>query len=132
MIHGIYAGDIYQLSSKVLLPYLYWLGSTYGSFSRGLLDVYWKTSTGKSKVIQPFDHRLERELAAAVAHADPFIQERLNEIKKASVYTFKGGLEQLPLRLVHELKSDPAVSLRRNVRLEDISIQPDKRVRQRT
>ncbi len=79
MTLGIYAGDIRKLSLKSCFPFLHQLERDHGSIIKGL-----------------FTRKKEKKVGS------PFIRE----IQKASLFSFKGGMETLSNELAKRLESD--------------------------
>lgn len=99
LIHGIYAGDIYQLSIRSIFPFLFYAEKEVGSVGAayaGGLSLRW-----------PQDAPLEAEWAKA-----PPVSEKMQAIRKSSVFTFKKGIGQLADRLETKLRELPNVDIR--------------------
>ena len=117
VLHGIYAGDIYRLSAQALLPYLVWLEKSYGSLCKGALVMFWKRAVLRERIMRPDDHHLEENVRTTISEIEPQVAEKLESIRQSSVYTFKQGLEALPLRLVERLRATSNVTLENSTRL---------------
>ena len=122
MFHGIYAGDVYQLSALALLPYLMWLERSYGSFSIGALAMIWKRTVLRQRILRPDDHRLEEDVESTASETSSRIAERIESIRRSSVYTFRQGLETLPSKLVEKLREAPNVTLENGIRLNRLAL----------
>ncbi|KAJ3410455.1 hypothetical protein HDV05_003717 [Chytridiales sp. JEL 0842] len=94
IIHGIYAGNIKELSVRSTLGFLWDHERRHGSVTRGLLASA-NTSAGTQEGLY-------------VPEALPFI----SKIKQSSVYSFKGGMQTLTDALVKSLQTE-----HRNVKL---------------
>ena len=99
VFHGIYAGDIYQLSARMLIPQLCAMERIYGSVMEG----YAKLSWSQQSLRREKDQDTLKQLASTFEA--PNSPERLwfESISNASVYTFKGGVERLITELVDAL-----------------------------
>jgi oxygen-dependent protoporphyrinogen oxidase len=112
IMHGIYAGDIYQLSVRSLMPGMWWSEGQFGSLTRGFM-----------KAVFDGDHvhnrrdLLEWTDPAKTTEGYP----RKGEMRTASVYTLKGGIESLSNALVAALKANPKVGLKSNEKVKRIS-----------
>ncbi|KAI4093335.1 MAG: hypothetical protein LQ344_002923 [Seirophora lacunosa] len=100
LLHGIYAGDVYQLSVRSIFPYLF-------HAEREI-----RTSVGAAYALGfslrwPQDAPLEAEWARARP-----ISQRTQAIRDSSVFTFKKGIGQLADQLETKLRQLPNVSIR--------------------
>ncbi|KAL8943431.1 MAG: hypothetical protein Q9216_001069 [Gyalolechia sp. 2 TL-2023] len=96
IIHGIYAGDIHQLSVRSIFPILWHaekeVKSVTSAFGRGL-TLRW-----------PQDVSLKAEWAKAAP-----VSDKIEAVRRSSVFTFKKGIGQLADRLVSKLQELPNV-----------------------
>ncbi|KAL8930494.1 MAG: hypothetical protein Q9208_000678 [Pyrenodesmia sp. 3 TL-2023] len=99
LIHGIYAGDIYQLSIRSIFPLLYHAERERDCIAVALLEGL--------KLRWPHDAPLEAEWAKL-----PPVSEELQAIRDSSVFTFRRGIGQLAERLETELRKLPNVDIR--------------------
>ena len=104
VFHGIYAGDIYKLSAKTILPSLWYIEGRHGSLMRGMLDQMF----GGLKPVSDEDFHTIRDHQNPLYGADQYLEEGA---RKSSVFTFKGGLGELGDRLEERLEEAPNVSL---------------------
>jgi oxygen-dependent protoporphyrinogen oxidase len=111
-LHGIYAGDIYQLSAKSLMPWFWEAEGKYGS----CWDAYASYNIPTKK-----DRQLVKDLGNKLGHP---LTERMRE---ASVYTFKGGLGTFANAMVTDLRQNPQVEfkLEQNIRSLDYDSEAD-------
>ena len=112
-IHGIYAGDIDQLSLKAIMPTLFALEEHYDSVSEALLNFVLR----RRRIINLQAEELEKKLSSSLKlweyeREHPGNLHALRRIQEASVYTFKGGLGHLAAKLVESLKLDPNIKIR--------------------
>jgi protoporphyrinogen/coproporphyrinogen III oxidase len=112
IIHGIYAGDIYQLSIRSLMPQLWYLEGLHGSLTVALkervIDGKYLTRYEDLIVLEEFRHRLSD---IAWDEKRPY----------ASVYTLKQGIGALSDALVAALKPNPKVRLKTSDKVKKIS-----------
>ncbi|TVY20559.1 Protoporphyrinogen oxidase, partial [Lachnellula arida] len=108
VLHGIYAGDIYNLSVKSLLPAVWHLEGAYGSILRGQLILNQKSA----RLIMHRDLQLASELLRK-----KLSQSLVNKMENASVYTFKKGISTLSAAIVDRLKANPNVKFELNTKV---------------
>lgn len=102
VFHGIYAGDINQLSARSLMPQLWYDEALHGSYTQAMFKRFQEQS-----LTQSFnDAVLQGEL-------QPKISQPLREIlKDASVYTFKQGIGALAKALEKSLRANRNVEFK--------------------
>lgn len=106
MAHGIYAGDVKQLSIKSTMRMLYEAERNYGSVIVGMMK-------GASNIAS----MRERGMAVRARDKDP---EWFSRMEKMSVIGFKDGMELLPERLYAYLEQCPNVEIKTNNPIESI------------
>lgn len=102
VLHGIYAGDIYQLSAKSLLPRLWEQEQQHDSISAAL-------ASGLRNVaifVPEKDLELMNEISPKI---DKTLSAQMN---MASVYTFKEGIGALSKALETSLRANPNVQFK--------------------
>jgi oxygen-dependent protoporphyrinogen oxidase len=93
VMHGIYAGDVYKLSVKSVLPVLWAMEEKYGSITSAFL-----AAPGEA-MVNPDTH-----IPAAIQSA--LVDSKLNDrARNSCVYTFKNGMETLPLAMEKYIKT---------------------------
>ena len=92
VVHGVYAGDIYQLSARSIAARFWRLESEYQSVIKGL----WKERRGSSS-------------PTGGEHRDPILGPPIVNVKDLSVFSFVGGLEELTHAITAELAKNPNV-----------------------
>ncbi|KAL8691373.1 MAG: hypothetical protein Q9218_003393 [Villophora microphyllina] len=108
-IHGIYAGDIYQLSVRSIFPWFWHAERAMGSNM--------KAAVGKWSLRWAQDQDLEAKWANAVPKSDT-----IEAIKKSSVYTFRKGIGQLADQLAAKLKAFSNVNIREQTLVDEIEL----------
>ena len=112
--HGIYAGDIYQLSARSLLPSLWLYEILSGSVMRGT----WHAWQRNAQIMSEWD--------AAVAGYMELPKEPWTEAtvaaRKSSVFTFKNGIGELADRLVEILRANPKVQIYQQTNVENLRL----------
>ena len=111
VFHGVYAGDIYQLSAKTILPIQYLLEDEYGSIMKGVLK---GMTTGNHWVPQR-DLQILRHF-----QENPLKSEKMRAVAKASVFTFKKGIGELAERLESKLRERSNVRLLTKTRITEL------------
>ncbi|KAF2821618.1 Protoporphyrinogen oxidase [Ophiobolus disseminans] len=98
VFHGIYAGDIWQLSAKTLFSQLWHLEAKYGSALGGFFKMQ---NEGQYPMEMMMAHPYDIEMGRAMNEEIELDDEFAKNLARASTYTFKNGLQQL----VEALKS---------------------------
>lgn len=106
VMHGIYAGDIYQLSAKSIMPFQWYLEGEYGSILKGLYMVQ-QDSSGTVPITQ-------READFIKSFQDEPALERdfLQKLRGASVFSFRNGIQTLVNRLHDNLSAKENVKFK--------------------
>ena len=114
LYHGIYAGDIYSLSARTILPALWHMERKHSSIIRGMLD----------QLLGGLRPMSNDDFDALIDDANPLPNARdvLGEAKKSSVFTFKGGLGELASRLEERLDDCLNVFIHKNTSVDDIRL----------
>ena len=140
VMHGIYAGDIYSLSARTILPGPWEterkLGSILqGSYLQRQLDHPKPTdqdsiSGSKSNDEFAYSRTIGRRPVAAADvelirdfNSRPAILDTLEPVKESSVFTFKGGLGELATRLESTLLKNPKVVVQMHSRVKQLKLQ---------
>ena len=112
MVHGIYAGDIDQLSMQSIFPRVVALEQRYGSISVSFLASL-IAAFRKQKWVNEDQMTLLKESIkdADLMRLSSSSFRPLASISTSSVYTFKGGIERLPHTLIESLKNHPKIKL---------------------
>lgn len=98
--HGIYAGDIYKLSARSLLPGLYFTEALHGSITRATIN--------RTPKIYPEEDLFLLKKPAPANMVD------------TSIFTLKGGLGSLADTLVAELEKNPNVTIRKEEKVQTL------------
>ena len=110
VLHGIYAGDIYQLSAKSLLPWL-WYQETR---ERSILGLSASDAAQRAYWLTPKDMDLTQSL---IDKRDANLEDMLGQ---ASVYTFKGGIGTFSSALEKGLRTNPNVVFKTNEKISNV------------
>ncbi|KAL9005920.1 MAG: hypothetical protein Q9188_001334 [Gyalolechia gomerana] len=112
IIHGIYAGDIYQLSVRSIFPILWYAEKEVKSVT---------AAVGKGLTLRwPQDVSLKAEWAKAAP-----VTGKIKAVRDSSVFTFKRGIGQLADRLVSRLQEFPNVNIRLGTTVDGLQRQSD-------
>ena len=116
VFHGIYAGDIYQLSARSILPKPYKIGQTVPSFVLGSIGELMR----QDPLVLSSDHILMENLNLNAVGSELF-----ERIRKSSVFTFKKGIGQLAESLENALDKNPLVTVLKSTPIEAIKMISD-------
>ncbi|KAI8988420.1 protoporphyrinogen oxidase [Mycotypha africana] len=117
--HGIYAGDIKELSVKSTMRFLYEAERVHGSVVKSM--ILGNKNTGSMR---------ERGLAVRSRNADP---EWFGKMEKNSVIGFRDGLESLPRKLRAWLENCPNVEILTGEPVESIqTVSHDQEIKIKT
>ena len=114
VLHGIYAGDIYQLSVKSLIPRLWFLEGMFENITQSVLN----TLTKKITMMPYADMRLQQELAPKLKGSIA------DKMQMASVYTFKEGIGALSGALEKYLRNNPRVEFKLGQKVSGLEYEP--------
>lgn len=114
VIHGIYAGNVYRLSMKALFPGLFRLEKDCGSLTAGFLQSF---SEGPKLPLR------EANFSEVMKQPYPFDKDFKRNFRKASVFTFRHGLQQLVDRLVERLRQKHNVTFVTNTPVKSIDLE---------
>ena len=113
ILHGIYAGDVYQLSVRSIMPLLWNTEWRHQSVIKGA----WDRAFGGLAPIADQDIKVIRDLARG-----PGLTEKLEAVKKSSVFTFKNGIGELAETLEAKLRENPNVDMRQQAAIEELKL----------
>ncbi|KAL8799748.1 MAG: hypothetical protein Q9182_005654 [Xanthomendoza sp. 2 TL-2023] len=109
-IHGIYAGDIYQLSIRSIMPSLWYAEQVKKSITAGFV--------GGWSLRWPQDAAFEAEWAKA-----PPASETIQAVRDSSVFTFRRGIGQLADRLEAKLWGAANVTIRLDTKVDELHLE---------
>ena len=109
LFHGIYAGDIYSLSARTLLPKLWYL-ETRDSAGAGVIPELFELTFKKETLFSSSDAKLT--LHDGYSNSGNEEHARFyHDLAHQSVYTFKHGIAQLTSQLEEALRQDSNVTI---------------------
>ena len=118
VMHGIYAGDIDQLSALAIIPWLTCRERYFGSIGHSMLSASGILSGRKMEWRKLSDITLMRTLGKEATELSQEeraeMRSKLKPIVASSVYTFRGGLETLAKTLIQKLELSGNVKLETN------------------
>lgn len=131
--HGIFAGDIYQLSARTLQPLRWHLETRDREHEGGILLEHISLLINRYKIIPlktvRFEQRRRRE-EQLVDNSQ--LQQRILDFsmfQQASVYTFRRGLGQLIASLEMNLRRNPNITIQESTDVQEVTFQKNtKRV----
>ena len=109
VLHGVYAGDMDQLSMRSVFPVQWRHEGLFGSITRGMIS---------GKKIQVYEDIMLREELYWPNHMT------LMKVKDASVYSFKGGIETLSKAIIKDLEAAENVTIKTETPVESIVYGP--------
>ncbi|KAF2199509.1 Protoporphyrinogen oxidase [Delitschia confertaspora ATCC 74209] len=116
VFHGIYAGDIKNLSAKTLLPLFWELERSHKSILRGFAAARNSAEAEKYQDFMtfqsPYDAAMERAMAEELKI--PKDQDFAAKLKEASTFGFRGGMGQLIQHLEKALRANKNISIKLN------------------
>lgn len=117
IFHGIYAGDIYKLSARSILPGAWQTELNSGSVVKGFLD----EAFGRARPVADVDLKLKTEY-----HARGLESDTLEAVKKSSIFTFKGGIGELSDGLEADLYQNSNVLIHKGTLVERLRLKEDE------
>lgn len=108
VFHGIYAGDIWQLSAKTLLSRAWYLESMFGSVLGGFFRMHNDTPAQSVTLVHPYDV----EVTQALYEETDLDLDFARKLKDASMFTFKDGLQHLVRALQKSVEQNGNVEIR--------------------
>ncbi|KAL6714629.1 oxygen-dependent protoporphyrinogen oxidase [Lecanora helva] len=113
VFHGIYAGDIYNLSARSILSGPWQVESRHDSILKGLLA----STQMKSQPMLTEDLEIAKQY-----QKQPNVSREVRAARKASVFTFKGGIGDLADGLEKKLLKSPNVNIKKSVAVTGMHI----------
>ncbi|KIX97591.1 uncharacterized protein Z520_06368 [Fonsecaea multimorphosa CBS 102226] len=122
VFHGIFAGDIYKLSARTLLPQLWHLETRDRERSPGILLEILSNMVNRI-MFKPFNVILHTRRQILALRSQEYYFERLpnmDSFDEMSVYTFRRGLGQITSALEQELGKNKNITIVRSSSVEDV------------
>ena len=116
IFHGVYAGDIYKLSARAIIPTLWAIELRTNSIIKGLLA----QAVGDMQPISASDLDMIKSL-----QSQPIMSDKLEAVKKSSVFTFRGGIGELADTLESKLDESDNVVILENTDVGQIHLRSD-------
>ncbi|KAF1923468.1 protoporphyrinogen oxidase [Didymella exigua CBS 183.55] len=111
VFHGIYAGDIWQLSAKSLLSQAWQLEDRYGSAFGGYMKLQKESTNGQPQALA---HPFDIEYSRAVNEEIDLGLELAQNMKDASMFTWKDGLQTLVTGLKDAMEKTGNIEIKLN------------------
>lgn len=109
VMHGIYAGDIWQLSAKTLLSQAWQLEGRYGNVIGGMFRMNQEVQGPEQIVLwHPYDLDTLKMMRDEIR----LDGKLLAQLGDASMFTFRNGLQTLVKALQRNLEGNPQVEIR--------------------
>ena len=118
VMHGIYAGDLYKLSARSLMPLLWYLDGT----EQSIADTFFRMRAAR---VPLHPRRLVELVNSTRSEKESFHQhlrkDQDSRFFQSSVFTFRRGLQELVKGLETYLRAHPNVKIKLNTSVEQIS-----------
>jgi protoporphyrinogen oxidase len=116
LFHGIYAGDIYKLSAKTIMPIPWMREGKHGS----LANAAFQQMTEKTSWNFCDDMELQTKLQET--EWDPELEQRMAD---CSVFTYRRGLGQMTERLEQKLINNGNIKIMKNTKIDQLEKDKD-------
>ncbi|KAH9874055.1 hypothetical protein IAQ61_004683 [Plenodomus lingam] len=113
-LHGIYAGDVHQLSARTLFGVPWALEARYGSAIAGFMKMQ-NSAPETMSIVHPTDY----EVAQALKEEIDLDEQFAKNLNNAAMFTFKGGLQMLVESLKDAVTSKGNVEIRTEAPIQD-------------
>jgi protoporphyrinogen/coproporphyrinogen III oxidase len=120
VFHGIYAGDIDRLSARSLLPMPWDYEKRHGSVLNGILSELYQQKSPIPVYEMSFLKLFAQFYAAGAAYQEHWCSQMFELRRSASLYTFKGGMEELIKALSGKVRS-LGVEFRHGARITELT-----------
>ncbi|KAF2640165.1 Protoporphyrinogen oxidase [Massarina eburnea CBS 473.64] len=122
VMHGIYAGDVWQLSAKRLLAQAWQLEGQYGSVLKGMYQINSDAQgPGPSMLYHPSDMDILSAIREDFKIEDKFYAQMI----QSSVFTFRNGLQELVNALYRNLVENENVDIKLESPVQSYKMLPD-------
>jgi oxygen-dependent protoporphyrinogen oxidase len=124
LMHGIYAGDIWRLSARSLLPLLWHLEGQYNSVLGGILQLNMNDQRG-SMVVPSHPHDFADAKAMQEEFKGDWAQKFMDGLSDCSTFSFKNGLQQLSQTLQDSLEKNKQVDIKMGTTVQSFTMSKD-------
>lgn len=107
VMHGIYAGDVWQLSARTLLPGTWRLEGMYGSVWTGMSKINQGVREQMS-LFSPIEFGLENDIRRTIRLEDKFV----DQLEQCTTFTLRNGLQELVKGLQRNLEENEQVEIK--------------------
>ncbi|ETI19578.1 protoporphyrinogen oxidase [Cladophialophora carrionii CBS 160.54] len=123
--HGVYAGDIYQLSARTLATMLWHLESRNRDEKSSILLEVLADRLNRRGIARADIVRHQQRFAAALNSPDAYLRRVPNPeiFDGLSVYTFKHGLAQLTAALEQRLRQTKNITILESSAVEEVTVE---------
>ena len=115
ILHGIYAGDSYQLSVRSILPSL----CNFEDQDKSLIKGAWKQASGGPVCLADEDFQWMQN------RANQNLPANHEAARNSSIFTFKNGIGELASALEAKLEDDPKVSIQRQTSIDELAVRTE-------
>lgn len=116
LLHGIYAGDIHQLSIRSIFPTLWQYERQFGGVIRAQGELLRTITSDFMTIVHPYEAELDEDIMREIS-ISPEVAVRAHS---SSLFTLNQGLERLVRRLEQRLRAHPNVSIQLHSEFEPI------------
>jgi oxygen-dependent protoporphyrinogen oxidase len=118
VMHGIYAGDVWQLSARTLMAQAWALEGLHGSVLGGMLSINQEPG-GKNFVslLHAYDVEAVQSMKRDIHLDDSFV----DQLEQCSMFSFRNGLQDMVKALQRKLEENDQVQFKLNTQAEDVT-----------
>ncbi|KAF2676648.1 Protoporphyrinogen oxidase [Lentithecium fluviatile CBS 122367] len=117
VMHGIYAGDVWQLSARTLLAQAWKLEGLHGSVWRGMFNVNSESPHSEQVALShPYDHDALRAMREDISLDNKFV----DLLGESTMFSFRNGLQELIKALQRKLEGNGQVEFKLETRARDL------------
>lgn len=108
VFHGIYAGDIWQLSARTLMAQAWMMEGLHGSITNAIFKLQNEAPQGFKLLQHPYDASIEDAITNEVKVDEKFE----DSLKQCAMFTFKDGMSTLVRTLQKKLQDNGQVDFK--------------------
>ena len=122
LMHGIYAGDVWQLSAKSLFPLPWYYEGQEGSIARGLYERTLRPAGAPFTMMPVRDRDMLMDFKNQ--NLEP---EFARSLATCSVFSFRNGIQQLVDRLAETVQKNDQITIKLNTSVKHLEIEGGSR-----
>lgn len=118
-MHGIYAGDVWQLSARTLLANAWKLEGLYGSVWRGMIRLQQESPVPEQvSLYHPHDMDALKAMREDIKLEDKFVEQ----LGESAMFSFRNGLQEMVKALQRKLEENNQVRIMPNSPVESYNM----------